>query len=169
MHFLNCAANKDMFKLNLMYSISWLICLLRCIKIELNWIGIERKWIELELNWKILNPIWIGIELNWKIPNPTWIGIELNWKKWIDPSPDREKVWSKDVTYIPVSVPDFEGKWCTTFTWLYVQIWRKHPNARKHQNGVQFRSGRAWGYFRQWHWKHTGEQGMQIMTTPLSP
>ena len=76
-----------MFKLNLKYSISWLICLLRCIKIELNWIGIERKWIELELNWKILNPIWIGIELNWKIPNPTWIGIELNWKKWIDPSP----------------------------------------------------------------------------------
>ena len=87
-HFPNCAANKDMFKLNLKYPIIWLICLLRCIKSELNWIGIERKWIELELNWKILNPIWIGIELNWKILNPAWIGIELNWKKWIDPSPD---------------------------------------------------------------------------------
>ena len=67
MYFLNCVANKDMFKLN--------------------WIGIETKWIELELNWKILNPIWIGIELNWKLLNPAWIGIELNWKKWIDPSP----------------------------------------------------------------------------------
>ena len=95
MYFLNCAANKDMFKLNLKYSISWLICLLRCIKIELNWIGIERKWIELELNWKILNPIGIGIELNWKIPNPTWIGIELNWKKLIDPSPDPKPSYSK--------------------------------------------------------------------------
>ena len=65
-----------MFKLNLKHSVILLIsmiCLLRCIKFELNWIGIERKWIELELNWKILNPIGIGIE--------------LNWKKWIDPSP----------------------------------------------------------------------------------
>ena len=77
MYFLNCAANKDMFNLNLKYSISWLICLLRCIKIELNWIGIERKWIELELNWKILNPIWIGIELNWKIRIQ--LELELNW------------------------------------------------------------------------------------------
>ena len=66
-----------MFKLNIKYP--KLICLLQCIKFELNWIGIERKWIELELNWKILNLIWIGIELNWKILNPTWIGIELNW------------------------------------------------------------------------------------------
>ena len=82
-----------MFKLNLKYPIIWLICLLWCIKFELNWIGIEKKkWIELELNWKILNPIWIGIELNWKILNPTWIGIELNWKKWIDPSPDNDYV-----------------------------------------------------------------------------
>ena len=79
-----------MFKLNLKYPIIWLICLLRCIKFEPNWIGIERIWIELELNWKILNPIWIRIELNWKILNPTWIGIELNWKKWIDPSPAAE-------------------------------------------------------------------------------
>ena len=72
MYFLNCVANKDMFKLN------W---------IELE-IGIETKLIELELNWKILNLIWIGIELNWKLLNPAWIGIELNWKEWIDLSPE---------------------------------------------------------------------------------
>ena len=49
MYFLNCGANKDMFKLNLKYPIIWLICLLRCITFELNWIGIERKWIGIEL------------------------------------------------------------------------------------------------------------------------
>ena len=50
MYFLNCAGNKDIFKLNLKYPIIWLICFSRCMKFELNWIWIERKWTELEFS-----------------------------------------------------------------------------------------------------------------------
>ena len=76
MYFLNWA-NKDMFKLNLKYPIIWLICLLRYIKFELNWIGIERK----ELNWNWIERFWIRfeLELNWIEKSWIQLELELNW------------------------------------------------------------------------------------------
>ena len=59
MYFLNCVANKDMFKLN------WIELELK--QNELNWNWIERFWIrfELELNWTENSWILLELELNW--------------------------------------------------------------------------------------------------------
>ena len=116
MYFLNCAANKDMFKLNSKYSISWLICLLRCIKIKLNWIELELK--ENELNWNWIERFWIQFELELNWIEKSRIQLELNWKKWIDPSPDRQigiaELFSLYVPFFP---------YCPNF--MYLSKWKR--------------------------------------------
>ena len=76
-----------MFKLNLKYPIIWLICLLRCITFELNWIGIERKWIGIGIELKDtesdLN--WNWIELKNPESNLNWNWIELKEMNWSEP------------------------------------------------------------------------------------
>ena len=80
-----------MFKLNLKYPIIWLICLLRCITFELNWIGIERKWIGIGIELKDtesdLN--WNWIELKNPESNLNWNWIELKEMNWSEPWPSK--------------------------------------------------------------------------------
>ena len=90
MYFLNCAANKGIFKLNLKYPE------LDCNLIDL-FITVHKIWIELNWNWKKMN--WIGIELkdsesdlnlNWiELNNPEsnlkWNWIELKEMNWSEP------------------------------------------------------------------------------------
>ena len=85
MYFQNCAANKDMFELNLRYPIIWLICLLQCIKFELNWNWKKMNWIGIELKDSESDLNWNWIELKNPESNLNWNWIELKEMNWSEP------------------------------------------------------------------------------------
>ena len=91
MCFLNCAANEDMFKLNLKYPAIWLICLLRCIKFELNWNWKKMNWIGIELKDSESNLNWNWIELKNPESSLNWNWIELKEMNWSEPCPYQQR------------------------------------------------------------------------------
>ena len=75
MYFLNCVANKDMFKLNVKYPDLLSDWFVYYGALNLNWIELELK--ENELNWNWIKRLWIRFELELNFIEKSWIQLEL--------------------------------------------------------------------------------------------